>query len=390
MSRAGRSKAPFIHLRSGDARFLIPLTSRSLGFALRTWPMSLSRRWREVERLLRIPGVTRIVRAVLPKLHRTARGGADADLLALQVASQSNDREVIVATSWRGKDGAITLFRFGADDRDPETVMKLAPASRSAALQHEASILGKLGPDAESAGARVPRVIEFSEAEGGGSLIISGLAGQPASALLRRQPGDVPKLVDQVSNWLERWSALTLSTAELTPAHCEQLALDPVRTLAQEIDNGDAYIELLKRACEPLVGRAVPFVSAHNDLTMSNILVDGEGRIGVVDWEEARSNGLPLADFWYSACDALVAAGDVDRPSAFDQCFPTAGGRSQLIEAHERRLRSIVGGPPGWADLCLHACWLQHGVNEQTRSAGDSRPFLAVVNRLSQLALQGS
>jgi phosphotransferase family enzyme len=387
MSRAAPSEIPFVHLRSGDAHFLIPLTRRSLGFALRTWPMS--RRWRLVERFLHIPGGTRIVRPVLAML-RPATKDSDEKLLASLGVSRPGDREMVAATSWRGEEGATTLFLFGVDDQAPTTVTKLAPVSRGAALRHEAGILGQLGPAAESAGARVPHVIEFSEIDGRGSLILSSLVGQSASVLLRRRPGELAKLLDKISDWLERWSAATRSEAELTRALCEELILGPARALALEMANGCAYTAWLERACEPLVGCAVPFVSAHYDLTMSNVLVDGEGRIGVVDWEEARANGLPLADFWYSACDALVAAGDLDRPTAFAQCFATARGRSELIEAHERQLRSVVGGPSGWIDLCFHACWLQHGANEQARPWGDERPFLEVVNRLSELALEQS
>ncbi len=384
MSRAGRSEAPFIQLGSGDGWFLIPLTRRSLGFALRTWP--LSNRWHWIERLLQyVPGSALLLRRILPTFGVAM---CDASSKPLPGASEWIDREAIVATSWRGEEGATTLFLFDADERTPSIVAKLAPPSRSLELRHEAHILDELGPVAKSAGAEVPQVIRYSEIEGRCSLLLSCIPARPASMLLRERPEFLAQLVGEVSAWLRRWHSATVREAELTAAQFEQFILAPVRTVAPELESGGAYVDWLANACGRLAGRAVPLVCAHNDLTMSNILVDEDGRIGVVDWEEARSDGLPLADFWYSACDSLLAVRGRDRLSAFVECFPTNITRGGLVSSYEQELNSAVDGPPQWLELCFHACWIQHAANEQARPGGGDRPFLAIANRISSLALE--
>jgi hypothetical protein len=47
----------------------------------------------------------------------------------------------------------------------------------------------------------------------------------------------------------------------------------------------------------------------HGDLTGDNVLVDG-GRFGLVDWEHARADGLPLADLLFFAAHVLPGRGD--------------------------------------------------------------------------------
>lgn len=389
LRKRGLSNAtPVLHLGSGDARFYVPLTHRSLGFALRTWP--LSRRWRYVERLLKyVPGSSILLRRTLPNLGFASydAGGEPFGWLLSRV-TQSKNSEAIVATSWRGVRGATVLFAFADDDSTPSLVAKLVARSSKAALRHEAGILQSLSQEVKRAGARVPEVIEFSDDRDGGSLFMSGLPGQPASILLRERPSALPNVVGQLSGWLARWHAATLSQFEFTTARCEQLILAPARLLAPELDRADAYVEWLTKACGRLIGRAVPFVCAHNDLTMSNVLIDEKAPLGIVDWEEARVDGLPLADFWYSACDAVLAASSRDRISAFSECFPSSATRSGLIQSYERELASIIGpAPPEWIELCFHACWIHHAVNERARKTSEDRSFLAIVNRLSQFHL---
>ena len=379
---------PNIHLSSGDARYYVPLTQRSLRFALSTWPQS--HRWRHIERLLKyIPGASIVLREILPSLGFTSyrAGGEPFGWLGSHI-SPSNNREVVVATSWRGADGATTLFAFEGDDPTPRLVAKIVPPSRGAALRDEVGNIEQISPGAGSAGVRVPQLVEYSDAGDHGSLVLSGIPGRPAQLLLGDNPRALTNVVGQISGWLERWHAASLGHVELTAEHCEQRILAPARSLARELDGRGAYIEWLANACGQLAGRTVPFVCAHNDLTMSNVLIDEDGGIGIVDWEEARVDGLPLADFWYSACDAVAAAGHRDRMSAFAECFPANRARGELIARHERELRLAVGGPPDWIELCFHACWIQHAANEQARPNGDNRPFLAIANRLSELALQ--
>lgn len=381
--------APVVHLSSGEACYHVPLSGRCLVFAVRTWPQSW--RWRPIIRLLKaVPVSGSLLSMVLPAVGFSAcRPGVIAFEWLLSRLDVPDESDAIVATSWRGPGGATLIFAFSGSNAEPDLVAKLASPALRAAIRHEADMIEQVAPTAQAAGVRVPRMLEYSETAARGLLLQTAVPGQPLSTLLGEDPGQLDTIVARLSTWLTQWHRDTVTHVKLTAEHCEQLILAPVRSLVAELDRGREYLAWLSQASSGFIGRAVPFVCAHNDLTMSNVLRDSEGRIGVVDWETARPDGLPLADFWYSICDAAAATGNRDRPSIFDECFARDGHRRALVAPHEQQLRAAVGNPDEWLDLCFHACWLQHAANERVQDSqtGD-RPFLAIAGRLMELALR--
>jgi hypothetical protein len=294
----------------------------------------------------------------------------------------------LVATSWRQTEASALVFGFAGSDPTPALVAKQAPPSKSATASHEADMLSEVAPFAQQAGVGVPRLIDFIDELGQTYVLETGVSGRPVSQSLAHRPAELPTIVHKLSSWLEAWHQNSVRRAVLTAADCEEMILEPARLLAEGLHFGAEYLAWLEGASARLVGTEVPWVQTHNDLTMANVLQDDEGRIHVVDWEAARDRGLPLADFWYSACDAATACGTQDRATMFNHCFLEGGALNELVASHDRRLREIVGGPPEWVELCFHACWLQHAANEQSqRMADEDSPFLAIVNALAESAL---
>jgi len=74
--------------------------------------------------------------------------------------------------------------------------------------------------------------------------------------------------------------------------------LDVVAAYARIYSPPAAVDGALKRAARLLggLGAGLPTVFMHGDATVYNTLVDARGRIGLVDWENAESTGLPLWD----------------------------------------------------------------------------------------------
>ena len=378
---------PRLRLRSGAAKYYVPLTARSFRFAIDSW--SLPRRWHFVMWLLNtIPGSCRFLSFVLPRVGFAAFRPESRPFSWLLSRLAEMPGEALVATSWRLTEAAALVFGFAGSDPTPIIVAKQAPASKRARAYHEANMLGQVAPIAQQAGVGVPRLIELLDDWGQTYVLETGVPGRPLSQRLARWPADLSTVVHKLSTWLEAWHQNSVQRAALTSAECEEMILSPARSLAEELLDGSQYLAWLAGACSQLIGTEVPWVNTHNDLTMANVLQDDYGRIFVVDWEVARARGLPLADFWYSACDAATACGSQDRATTFNQCFLKEGGLSALVAQHDQRLREIVGGPPEWLELCFHACWLQHAVNEQVeRTPGESSPFLAIVNALGASAL---
>lgn len=377
---------PKLHLRSGAARYYIPLTARSLRFAVDSWP--LPRRWRFLAKLLSaIPGSSTILNLLLPTVGFAAyrQGNRPFSWLLSRLNSRAN--EALVATSWRLTEASALVFGFAGKNSVPAIVAKQAPPSKRRTAAHESNMLTQVASIAQQAGVGAPELIEF--VDGGQTYLLeTGVSGRPISGLLANRPGDLSGIVHKLSSWLEEWHRISVRRAPLTSMDCEEMILEPARSLAEGLHFRDEYLGWLQEATSRLIGREVPWVNTHNDLTMANVLQGEDGHICVVDWEVARVRGLPLADFWYSVCDAATACGSRDRATMFNDCFLEGGDLNALVAPHDRRLREIIGGPPEWLELCFHACWLEHAANEHTqRMADEDSPFLAIVNALASSAL---
>ena len=125
----------------------------------------------------------------------------------------------------------------------------------------------------------------------------------------------------------------------------------------------------------------MPRVAVHNDLTMWNVLVDRDGSIAIVDWEGAESAALPLADFFYAATDAAAAVRRyADRLDGLVACFTTGGRHAIMVGEMQARLCGALGMTARQAELCFHACWLRHAVDERRLGReSDRAPFLEIV-----------
>jgi hypothetical protein len=172
----------------------------------------------------------------------------------------------------------------------------------------------------------------------------------------------------------------------LTGEHLRDEVLAPAALLAPHLEGGEAYLDWLAGQCASLVGRPMPRVAVHRDLTLWNVLLDGHGGLGVVDWESACQAGWPLTDLFYAAVDGVAATyGYGDRPAAFQACFAPGGAQASLVARWQQRLCDTLAIGPDAAALGWHACWLQHAANELAAASGNAeRPFLQIVQWLAQ------
>jgi hypothetical protein len=115
------------------------------------------------------------------------------------------------------------------------------------------------------------------------------------------------------------------------------------------------------------------------------MLASGD-RVGLIDWEEAIPETLPLGDLASAAVDFAAASdGYRDRLAAYRHCFEP-GGRftaltADLIAAEARAL--AIG--PETVRVALEACWLNHADNERsmTTDRAVARPFMSIMQRVA-------
>jgi hypothetical protein len=265
------------------------------------------------------------------------------------------------------------LHRFVEGAREPDAVAKVSPQAPD-----ERRALLDVAPGAARAGVRVPEVLWAGRLGSAEGLVQSALAGTSAARLVGRGRLDPGELHARLGAWLERWSRDAARQRPLGQADVDRFVLSPAGRLAGA---NRAYLDYLTALCTRALGSSCSFVPTHGDLTAANVLVGRDHDLGILDWEEAAEEGLPLMDFLYAAADAVAAVdGYRDRVQAFRSCFSPAGVHTASIEGLRSRLARALAIDDAVQEVCFHACWLHHASNEHARSAGSpSGPFVTIV-----------
>ena len=368
---------PFAQFPSGDLpRYLVPLKAEPWRHAL-SEQIGSRRRARLALRAARaLPGGESLLVRALPSIGVVARPSGAKPMAAWVAALGDGARpaaHAVLATSWRGPAGPIVMRCFAPAEPQPWGVAKVGPSSAA-----EAGALELVGDRAREAGANVPRLLASGRLGDRPVLVETVVGGSPAARELMRSPGRFAEVAGAIAEWLERWNG----QARGSPASARRLETDLV-DLARELALPDAYRSWLAERCRALAGTELPLVARHNDLTMWNVLVDGRGTIGVLDWAEAEPAGLPLTDFFYAIADAAAACDAYrDRLESVRSCFAPGGRRADLVKPLWESLRTSLGLSAEAADLCFHACWLHHARNEQR--SGEDGPFREIARWLAR------
>ena len=282
---------------------------------------------------------------------------------------------VVVRLGWRRCLRRALVLGFARGHPNPGRVAKIAPDDT------EASALRQFAPTAQVAGATVPIPLEIRELGASRAVVQTAVAGRPAALILGDDPKQLGPVLDRLTRWLDAWNRRTLRETKVGMNCLEREVLAPAAQLSPALRGGQAYVEWLERSCERAVGSRLPLVTTHNDLTMWNVLLIRD-RLGIVDWYDARDAGLPLTDYCYALVDAVAASGGyADRVAAFERCFSHSNRVSSLAEAFPY----LAGTDPVALELCFHACWVHHALNESRAEEPGSggRPFLAIVQSLA-------
>lgn len=377
---------PTVCRHHGAAQIEFALTRSGLRFGMSGGHVS-SRWWLALAVLERVPWGKAMLLRLLPGVGFPAFvPGVKPFKWLIDGVAATEHVDVAVKTSWRGAQAPFLVFAIG---KSSTVIAKRGGPDFHAQIAREAAMLNLLGPGLAKARLEVPRVVDYHSSRRLCSLVETAVPGRPMASWIREGcHRDLGTISNQLAGWLCRWNGQTVRHVELTRSLGELLILSTARELTGAIQGGAAYLEWLLSEIARLAGKMVPLVAAHNDLTMANVLGDSSGIRSVVDWEAASPDGLPLADFRYACCDAATAINGGDRLTAFRACFLEVGEPLQVLQHSEAQLSAVIGGPPEWLELCVHATWLRHAANEQARSSQrrDST-FLAIADALASSVL---
>ena len=372
--------APTVHNQAPGSCFEFPLTGRGLRFALASGELP-RRWWLALAVLERLPWGRAVLLRILPCVGFAAFRPCNKPFEWLtKYLARSDNVDVAIKTNWRGERARYLVFALSDAEK---LVAKRGGAACHAAIMEEARLLADLGEAPAEAGLEVPRFVDCITAPRLRSLIETSVPGRPVADLIRGgHLHDFDAIAKRLAIWIDRWNRRTIRQVNLTPALGEALILSAARKLQASLEGGESYLDWLTTEVAALVGQQVPLVAAHNDLTMANVLGDSSGLLSVVDWEAYKPDGLPLADFQYSVCDAASAITGADRAASFSKYFVRTGPQQRQLKSFEMELRAATPGPDAWFVLCMHATWLHHAANEQAGSSSRRDPSFAAIAQM--------
>jgi hypothetical protein len=367
-----------------ETTHLIPLSPAALHDAVR----------RDLELPPAVAGVLVALAHVRPArwlVRRRARGCAliaapRASVQPFRWLSEVDGVPLGTATAALGprRDSRVAVMRrLPEQGGRPDLIVKVAlDAGGEDRLAREREALEILAPDARRAGAAVPRLCRT---EAPWLLVTAALAGRPASSVLAGKPAELEDIFGGLAAWLGSWAEVTASTIPAERKLLVRLLSARAESVAQSGLPVAEYVEALTALTERIESESLILTAAHNDLTMSNVLVR-RGGCGVVDWESAVAASPPLVDLWYALADAVARACRVTHAKAVEALVrgraPAPSALAGLPAHHARAL----GMSAEQAMLSFHACWLHHAANERARGVAHG-PFLAVVRNVVEKRL---
>lgn len=299
----------------------------------------------------------------------------------------------VIATP-RFRASSHVIFFILADGRaDPILVVKVPRLpGDTARLDREAANL-RLVQSARAGGFdSIPRVVAYEDYWDSRLLIETALLGQPMSpAVVRRQPQAcietvltwlidlhqaTPKARQEVKDWLKCLTEWPLDHFESVFPLCpdEKRLIGRTRELIAPLHDSDVFP-----------------VFEHGDLSSPNILLQEKGSLGVVDWELAEPQGLPVVDLFFFLTYVAFAQRRSRSQKAYQAAFhkaffgPTAWARPYIIRYAERLQLPLEGLRPlfilCWSRYVPNIVMRLNGLNDSEKGLEDRTVIWLRANR---------
>ena len=300
---------------------------------------------------------------------------------------QGKPHPYLVATPSFPSSRTVVFLMEPGPSHEPTMVAKIARVEGGAeALGREADNLRAVHRDCETVEA--PRLRAHAIFDRHAVVLESAVPGrlmQPR--VVRRAP---TMCVEAIMRWLEDLHRATRVPASDAPGRVLMLLESPLSRLEPIVAHEPAAQELLmrvRRVTSRLAAPGLPLVFEHGDLSSPNLLLQRDGRAGVLDWELANSHGLPAVDLFFFLAFVAFAR---ERATTPDQCVKAFRraffGRTAWAKPYIERYAQSVGVPrPALVPLFL-LCWSRYLAQLPDRMAwavgrGLGPDELAVVRR---------
>ncbi len=274
----------------------------------------------------------------------------------------------------------VTVVRLGPPGRVPRALLKVA-ATRLAmlSLQRQGDVLTRLRADQRlnQWGALLPDVLAQGEIDGQAYVVERMVPGQDARRILANPEARgrvLTAAVTAISELHQRTAVSVVVGGDLLESWIDE-PIQAIRhgyaALPHAAGVNRAGGRLAAELREALAGRTLYVSWVHGDFTPGNILLrrDGATLTGIVDWEQAIPNGLPLLDLVMLLLSVRMIGqrrelGDVVRDSLLGAKWTE--DEQALLDAAQA---ALPGDPVAMRVLVL-LCWLRHVFTILSTSTG--------------------
>jgi aminoglycoside phosphotransferase len=243
---------------------------------------------------------------------------------------------VVVTPRFRASSHVVFLL-VPVGSTEPVLVAKLPRLSgASASIEREVANLRACHALKPGGFDSIPRVVAFEEYLGRPILVETALVGPPIDpATIRR---DLDRCCQAVSAWLIDLQQPRPGTKQSALDWYEGVVEEPLERLRSLVPWSGEELRLLERTQElvaPLGALELPLVFEHGDLSHPNVMSQGNGGVGVVDWELAVPQGLPTYDLFFFLTYAAFALQNARTNNEYVAAFHTAFfGRSAWAQPY--------------------------------------------------------
>jgi aminoglycoside phosphotransferase len=297
-----------------------------------------------------------------------SRVDALRDRLQLDDLAVGEDTSCVILTPRFRTSRHIVALLIPSGATEPSLVVKIPrlPGDEDG-IAREARVLTALQERSPEAGRSVPRVVAY--ADGDRPLLVeTALVGPLLTRnVLRANP---TRHIDEVVRWL-----ISLPSQIGDGLSFERLIGEPLSLFAASFPEAASERDLVARTfeiVEPLRDARLPHVFEHGDLSHPNLIVLPSQRVGVVDWELAEEEGLPLHDLSFFLAFATLALRPAPAAEGYTKVFSEAFfGRSAWARA---RISAYADGLELGHSLLTPlfvACWARYTARLAVRIGAD-------------------
>lgn len=209
-----------------------------------------------------------------------------------------------------------TLFLTLDNDLEPSIVIKVCRTSPHSRAHWEHYVLKTIHLSlSHSIKDSVPKPIGFITSNGTDYSLETFMRGLPMSCMThrsRKSPQAKWTLINfsKAFEWLQVFHQETRSeNREIGEKYLQKHIILPVRELRKRLHLRERTYSRLSRLVsriEALAETTIPLVLAHNQFGPSNILIDKNGKVKVVDWDVAQFHQHPLYDLFVFILEYII------------------------------------------------------------------------------------